>query len=76
MYRAIRKADKNVVVKVFNYESTDKLFCEKKKYILGKVKPCVPIMVTNLPKIKGRNKFCINIINSLSEAEWKKNIGT
>jgi superfamily II DNA or RNA helicase len=65
MYRATRKADKNVVVKIFEYESNDKLFCEKKKYIMGKLKPCIPIMVTNLHKINARNKFCVNIINSL-----------
>ena len=72
IYRAIRKAEKNVVVKIFNYESNDKLFCEKKKYILGKIKPCVPIMVTNLFKIKPRNQFCINVINSLRKQDERK----
>lgn len=74
MYRAIRKADKNVVVKVFTYESTDKLFCEKKKYLMGKMKPCIPIMVTNLHKIPSRNTFCINIIDSLRKQHDRKTL--
>lgn len=65
MYRAIRRADKNVVVKIFNYESNDPLFVEKKKWMGGQMKPCEPIMTTNLYKIHHRNTFCINIINSL-----------
>jgi len=72
LYKAIRRSDKNVVVKIFNYESNDPLFVEKKQWVNGKMRPSMPKMITNLHRIDGRNKFCINIINNLRKQNGRK----
>lgn len=72
IYRIQRKGDKNVVVKMFNYESNDKLYIEKKMWIKGKIKPAVQKMITNMYKMKGRNKFLVDIINSLKNQYERK----
>lgn len=72
MYRAIRKADKNVVIKTFRYRCNDKRFKEVKKYIKGKLKPFTPNMVSNLCEIKDRNTFCIDVINNLRKLDERK----
>ena len=41
IYKVTRKEDKNVIVKIFNYESNNLLFVEKKMWIRGKIKPAV-----------------------------------
>jgi hypothetical protein len=72
LYRIERKGDKNVVVKIFNYESNDKLFVEKKTWCKGKVRVSIPKMVTNLCKIEGRNKLLIDMISNLRTHEGRK----
>lgn len=72
MYKMDRKGDKNVVVKFFNYESNDKLFVEKKMWMKGKIRPSIPKMLSNLGKIKGRNKLLVDIINNLRNKDDRK----
>jgi superfamily II DNA or RNA helicase len=67
-----RKANSSIVVKKFDYESTDQLFVEKKRCIKGKVKPDIIKMTTNMYKIKSRNIFIINILNALRKQENRK----
>jgi superfamily II DNA or RNA helicase len=72
MYRMIRKGDKNVAIKIFNYESNDPLFKEKKQWMKGRIGLGIPKMITNIGQIKGRNKFCIKIINCLRNQQGRK----
>jgi len=72
IYRIVRKGDKNVAVRMFNYDTKDKLFVEKKQYIKGKTVLSMPRMITNLGKITGRNKFLIDILNKLKNEDERK----
>ncbi len=72
IYKLTRSGSKNVIVKLFNYESNNKLFCEKKRWIKGKIIPDVIKMVTNLHKINCRNKFIINIISAIRRYPYRK----
>lgn len=74
MYKLERAGDRRVVVKSFNYFTKDKLFVEKKRYIapLRDVKPNVPIMISNIQRIKQRNEFIINILDELKNHEERK----
>jgi superfamily II DNA or RNA helicase len=72
IYRIVRKGDKNVAVRMFNYDTKDKLFVEKKQYIKGKTVLSLPRMITNLGKITGRNKFIIDILNKLKNEDERK----
>ena len=67
-----KKGDKNVYVNIFNYESNEKLFMEKKKWFNGKLKPDVQKMITNMYKMDYRNQFIANIINSLKNKDERK----
>ncbi|CAH6421552.1 Superfamily II DNA or RNA helicase [uncultured virus] len=72
LYKMTRNENKNVNVKVFNYETDDKLFMEKKLWIKGKMRPSVQKMITNLYQIESRNNFIINIIYNLLQIEGRK----
>ncbi len=71
IYRLVRKGDKNVEIKMFNYESNDELFKVQmqngKDPRTGKWKKMIGIakMTTSLSKIKSRNEFIVSIINTL-----------
>lgn len=67
-----RKCDKNICVKVFEYEALDKLFMEKKKWFKGKLKPDIIKMVTNMYKMPKRNQFIANIIEVIRKQEDRK----
>lgn len=67
-----KKGDKNVYVNMFNYDSDDKLYTEKKRWFKGKVKPDIQKMITNMYKIEKRNKFVSNIITSLRNKDERK----
>ena len=67
-----RTGDNAVYVKSFDYESDDKLFIEKKRWVKGKTVPDTVKMITNLGKIKARNTFITNIINSLRKKDERK----
>jgi superfamily II DNA or RNA helicase len=73
IYKLERKGENGVSVKMFNYESPDKkLFVKKERWINGKVRPFIPTMTTNLCKIKGRNSFIVDIINTIRKQEDRK----
>lgn len=73
IYRLERKGDNGVMVKMFNYECNDKKnFVEKKQWMGGKARPFIPKMVTNLCKIKMRNKFLVDIVNTVRQQEDRK----
>jgi len=72
IYRLERKGDNDVIIKMFNYQSNDKLFVEKKQWIKGNMKPSTPKMITNICKINSRNNFCIDIINTIRKQPERK----
>ena len=72
IYKIVRKGDKNVAVRMFNYETKDKLFLEKKQYVKGNTVLSLPKMITNLGKITGRNKFIVDILNNLKNQDERK----
>uniref|UniRef100_A0A6C0DZ69 Helicase ATP-binding domain-containing protein n=1 Tax=viral metagenome TaxID=1070528 RepID=A0A6C0DZ69_9ZZZZ len=64
IYRERLKMNKNVVVKVINYKSTNKnLFVSKKRWFQGEQRSDTIKMGSNLAKINDRNILIINIIN-------------
>jgi len=65
MYSLKREKDNKVLVKIFNYTSSSKLFSEKNRYFKGNLKPDIQRMVTNFTRIANKNKFIISIISSL-----------
>lgn len=67
-----RKCDNVVYVKSFEYESTDLLFAEKKKWISGVSKPDTIKMTTNMCNINSRNVFIMKIIDSLRFIDERK----
>lgn len=74
--KAERKGDNAVYVKSFNYNSSDILFTEKKKWIKGnnKAKPDTVKMITNMHKINSRNEFITNILNGLRVQDERKTL--
>ena len=72
IYKLERKESHNVIIKMFNYESNNILFKEKKQWINGKVRPSTTKMITNICKLEERNKLCIDIINNLRYNENRK----
>jgi superfamily II DNA or RNA helicase len=48
------------------------LFVEKTRWCQGKVRPSVPVMTTNLCKIKSRNKVLLKTIDILRKIDGKK----
>lgn len=76
LVKAERIGDTAVYIKAFEYETDDPLFQEKKRWIKGsnKPKPDVVKMTTNLYKIGSRNKFIVDILNSLRKQDGRKTI--
>jgi hypothetical protein len=72
IYKQLSKPNKQVIVKVFNYESTDKLFAEKKMWVKGKTAPSNTKMINNLVQIKSRNEHLLNILNRLRKNPERK----
>jgi superfamily II DNA or RNA helicase len=72
IYKQLSKPNTQVIVKVFNYESTDPLFKEKKMYVKGSWMPSNTKMINNLIQIKSRNKHIVNILNSLRKNSERK----
>lgn len=72
IYKMEKKQDNNVYIKSFEYKSNDPLFIEKSRWFQGKVSPSIPIMVTNISKINGRNIFINNIIENLFGQKGRK----
>ena len=67
-----RKGDNRVIVKAFNYESTDPLFAEKRRYFNGRLVLNNPIMINNICNIKARNQFIIKILDNLRKRDGRK----
>ena len=72
MYRERVKINKNVIVKVINYKSTDPLFCLKKKWFQGKMRPDTCKMISNICKIDARNQSIIDTITHIRRTEPKR----
>ena len=69
-----KKGDKNIAIKMFNYTSNDPLFCEKKRWFQGKMKPNMPVMLTNIGKVEPRNIFITDIIDVLRKMNDRKTL--
>lgn len=72
IYKLERPKNNRIVVKVFNYESNDKFFVEKKQWIKGKIKIGIQKMITNMYKIEPRNQFIIDVLYNLVQQENRK----
>ena len=62
-----RDRNYRVLVKKINFRSSEKTFIEKKRWIMGSIKPDHKTMVENLLSNSYRNKLIINMINNLKE---------
>jgi superfamily II DNA or RNA helicase len=67
-----RTGDNAVYIKSFDYESNDKLFVEKKRWVKGTIVPDTVKMITNLYQITSRNILITNIVNSLRKKDERK----
>lgn len=65
LYKMDRTYDYRVLVKKIYFRSNDLLFKEKKRWILGKIRPDHTKMIENLMNNNARNKLLINTINNL-----------
>lgn len=72
LVKAERTGDNAVYIKEFDYRCNNKLFAEKLRWIKGSNKPDTVRMITNMHKIDQRNKFIINILDSLLLKENRK----
>lgn len=68
----VRKGDRNVLIKTLKYESNNELYCEKKRWFKGNIKPDAIKMVSNLCKIPERNTLLINSIYYLMQQYERK----
>lgn len=65
LYQEDRKQDHNVIVRKLDFQLDDPLFEEKMQWLMGKLRPSIPKMITNLSKIKRRNEIILSIIDKL-----------
>ena len=65
IYREKAKPNKNVIAKIFNYNSTDKLFKTKQKWFNGRMSFDTGKMTTNICNVQSRNNKIIEIINHI-----------
>lgn len=72
LFSKAQEENKNVVVKMFQYKSNDPLFAEV--LINFNKKPSISTMTTNITKIKMRNSFIINVIDTLLKLENERKI--
>lgn len=72
IYRQVIKINRQVIVKIFNYTSSDKLFVEEFVKIKKQEKISNPKMINNLSKIQSRNDHLVNIINELRRFPERK----
>lgn len=72
IHRIKSRPNKHVLSYVFNFNTNNSLFVEKKCYFNGKTKPSMPKMVSNLMKIPERNKHILDIINTLRKIPERK----
>lgn len=74
IYKKEKAGDNRVMVKIFNYESTSKLFAEKKSWFNGKIVKSIPKMITNITKIDDRNQFIVDILNTIKNNSDRKTL--
>ncbi|MBA42564.1 MAG: hypothetical protein CMF62_00960 [Magnetococcales bacterium] len=74
MYKLARKPCKHVYVKRFTYESDDKLFIEKRRWINGKIRPDRVKMITNVCELNSRNSFIFKLMKVLANQKDRKNL--
>lgn len=75
MYRERIKINKNVIVKIINYRSSNKsLFAPKKKWIKGKMRSDTGKMTTNICNINSRNQKIIDIITHIRRSDPDRKI--
>jgi superfamily II DNA or RNA helicase len=73
LYKLERKGEKNVSVKLINYNTdNNQLFVEKKQWMKGKIAASVPKMITNIGLIDTRNKLIVDIIGHLRNINDRK----
>ncbi len=66
-YEKKAKINENVIVKMFHYGSSNKLFIEKTSYFKGQQKPNNVKMISNIISIEERNNNIMNILFELSK---------
>jgi len=64
IYHEKKQINNNVITCIFNYKPKVK---EKKRFILGKIRPDTVKMITELIELKERNNFLTDIITTLSK---------
>jgi superfamily II DNA or RNA helicase len=74
IYREKLKMNKNVVVKIINHTSTDKLFAIKQSYMLGKLRVDTGKMTTNICDIDTRNNKIIEMITHIRRTQPERKI--
>lgn len=75
MYRERIKINKNVIVKIINYRSSDKkLFAPKKKWLKGKMRSDTGKMITNICSINSRNQKIVDIITHIRRTDPDRKI--
>ena len=75
IYRESIKINKNVIVKIINYKSTNhKLFTVKKKWLKGEMRVDTGKMVTNICTIDTRNQTIIDTINHIRRTDPERKI--
>ncbi len=72
IYKEDRQPNKQVLAKIFKYNTKDKLFIEKTIFKGGQSKAHAPKMINNLINIKERNQHLINILNQFRKFPERK----
>jgi superfamily II DNA or RNA helicase len=74
LYLEKRRSNNQILVKIFNYNTDDKLFSEKTIYNMKtkSQKPHIPTMINNLVEIEERNTHILNIIAQLRKFPERK----
>ena len=74
IYREKLKMNKNVVVKIINHTSTNRLFALKQSFILGKLRVDTGKMTTNICDIDTRNNKIIEMITHIRRTQPERKI--
>jgi superfamily II DNA or RNA helicase len=75
IYREKKKINKNMIVKVINYKSSDtELFSYKMRWYKGLMRPDTGEMITNICQINTRNQNIIDTITYIRRSDPKRKI--
>jgi superfamily II DNA or RNA helicase len=72
IHREINRKNKQVISKIFHFNSTHKLYQEKKRWMKGEVRPDTIKMISNLCELEERTDYIINILNELRKFPERK----